>query len=153
MFMDSVPDIEFVEKILHSEIGQKIQRCFACGTCSSGCPVHKQLSQFDPRKIIRLVLLGKKAEINESGMIWLCSSCYTCRERCPQEVGCAELIIELRNMAAQEGYAPEGYQLQIGALKKFGRIYEIEDFDNKKREKMGLAPLEKKANIEPLIHS
>ena len=144
-------DKEFLKRILETEIGKKLSRCFACGTCSSGCPVHKQRPEFDPRKIIRMVLLGMKEELFESGIIWLCSTCYTCRERCPQEVGCAEIITELRNLAAEEGNIPEGYKMQMEALRKFGRVYEIEEFDNKKRNKLGLAALETKAEIEPLI--
>jgi heterodisulfide reductase subunit C len=144
-------DSKFLEKIYRTEIGKKLARCFACGTCSSGCPVHKQNPEFDPRKIIRMVLLGMKDELLTSGIIWLCSTCYTCRERCPQEVGCAEIITELRNIAAEEGNVPEGYKMQMEALRKFGRVYEIEEFDNKKRNKFGLASLETIADIKSLI--
>lgn len=157
-------------KVLDSEAGQDLGRCVACGTCSSGCPVHAQRPEFDPRKIVRMVLMGLEGELFESGMIWLCSTCYSCLERCPQEVGCARIITELRNLAAgerglvaAEGGAsvpptlpvppvlPEAFSLQMDALRRFGRVYEIEEFDNKKREKLGLAVLETKAPIEPLI--
>ena len=144
-------DSKFLERIFSTEIGKKLSRCFACGTCSSGCPVHKHNPEFDPRKIIRMVLMDMKEELLSSGIIWLCSTCYTCRERCPQEVGCAEIITELRNIAAEEGKVPEGYKMQMEALREFGRIYEIEEFDNKKRGKFGLASLETKADIKSLI--
>jgi len=139
------------ERLMATEPGQRLGRCFACGTCSSGCPVHAQGADFDPRKIIRMILRGLEGELIESGTIWLCSTCYTCIERCPQEVGCAEIITELRNLAAQEGRAPEGVRFQVDALRKFGRVYEIEEFDNKKRQKMGMAALETRANLEPLL--
>lgn len=142
---------DFLLKILKTEAGKKLSRCYACGTCSSGCPVHKQRPDFDPRKIIRMTLMGLKEELLNSDLIWLCSTCYTCRERCPQEVGCAEIITELRNMAAEEGEPPEAFKMQMEAIREFGRVYEIEDFDNKKRNKLGLAELEKKAEVEPLI--
>lgn len=142
---------DFLCRILATEAGKKLARCFACGTCASGCPVHAQKPEFDPRKIIRMVLLGLEEELLKSQEIWMCSTCYTCRERCPQEVGCAEIITELRNLAAEKGYVPEAYKIQMEALRKFGRVYEIEEFDNKKRVKMGLSELEMKADIEPLI--
>ncbi|HNT33531.1 MAG TPA: 4Fe-4S dicluster domain-containing protein [bacterium] len=142
---------EFLRRVMATETGKKLARCFACGTCSSGCPVHAQKPEFDPRKIIRMTLLGLEDNLLKSKEIWMCSTCYTCRERCPQEVGCAEIIIELRNIAAEMGYTPEAFKMQMEALRKFGRVYEIEDFDNKKRAKMGLSELETKARIEPLI--
>jgi heterodisulfide reductase subunit C2 len=139
------------QKILETEAGRNLPRCFACGTCSSGCPVHEQRSEFDPRKIIRSVLMGLERELIDSGVIWMCSTCFTCLERCPQEVGCAQIITELRNAAAAEGEAPEAFRMQMDALRKFGRVYEIEDFDNKRRQKMGLAVLDNRVNIEPLL--
>jgi len=122
-----------------------IARCFACGTCVSGCPVHAQRPEFDPRKIIRMTLLGLEKELMESGVIWLCSTCYTCVERCPQNVGCAHLILELRRREAKAGRTPDGVRMQREALARFGRVYEIEEFDNKRRQKMGLVALESRA--------
>lgn len=142
-------DLHF--KVLQTEAGKNLDRCYACGTCSSGCPVHAQRPEFDPRKIIRMVLQGLEAELVESGVLWYCSTCYTCMERCPQQVGCAQIITELRNLAAADGTLPEAYKMQMGALGRFGRVYEIEEFDNKKREKMGLAVLSTKAPIERLF--
>lgn len=144
-------DVDFVKQVLKTEAGRKLARCYACGTCASGCPVHAHHPDFDPRRIIRKVLLGLKDELLESEEIWLCSTCYTCRERCPQEVGCAEIITELRNMAAREGRLPEAFKFQLQAIRDFGRVYEIEEFDNKKRAKLGLGALDLKANVEPLI--
>jgi len=138
-------------KVLETEAGAELGRCYACGTCASGCPVHAQRPEFDPRRIIRMVLLEQEDALIESGVIWLCSTCYTCMERCPQQVGCAQIITELRNIAAAEGRLPEGFKMQLEALRTFGRVYEIEDFDNKKREKLGLAALQTRVPLEPLL--
>ena len=131
--------------------GSGLGRCIACGTCSSGCPVHAQRKDFDPRKIIRMILMGLEQELMDEGTIWLCSTCYTCLERCPQKVGCAEIITEIRNIAAAEGQTPEAFKMQMEALRKFGRVYEIEEFDNKKRGKMGLAVLNSQADLSTLL--
>lgn len=151
--MSDKPDrpADLHSQLMESQAGAELARCFACGTCSSGCPVHDKHPDFDPRKIIRMILLGLEKELMESGVIWLCSTCYTCLERCPQRVGCAQIITEMRNIAAKEGNTPEAFQMQMEALRKFGRVYEIEDFDNKKREKMGLAVLDTKAGLSDLL--
>jgi heterodisulfide reductase subunit C len=98
-----------------------------------------------------MVLLGLEQELIDSGVIWECSTCFTCAERCPQEVGCADIITELRNAAAAEGRVPEGYRMQMEALGKFGRVYEIEEFDNKKRQKFGLSVLDTRAATADLL--
>lgn len=95
--------------------------------------------------------MGLEPELLKDGTIWLCSTCYTCLERCPQKVGCAEIITEMRNLASEDGTAPPAFQMQMEALKKFGRVYEIEDFDNKKRGKMGLAVLNSEADLTTLL--
>ena len=138
-------------QVLETESGAQLSRCIACGTCSSGCPVHAKKPEFDPRKIIRMILMGLEEELFESGVIWLCSTCYTCLERCPQKVGCAQIITEMRNIAAAKGETPEAFKMQMAALREFGRVYEIEDFDNKRRQKMGLAVLDSKAGLSDLM--
>ncbi|GAG58693.1 unnamed protein product [marine sediment metagenome] len=47
----------------------------------------------------------------------------------------------LKNIAVREGYIHPSFKEQARLVKEFGRLYEIEDFDNKKREKMGLPPV------------
>ena len=52
-----------------------------------------------------------------------------------------ELMNALKNIAVKEGIVHPGYVAQATEIEKFGRLYEIDDFANKKREKMGLPPL------------
>jgi len=139
------------QRALETDAGAELSRCIACGTCSSGCPVHAKKPAFDPRKIIRMILMGLEEELLESGVIWFCSTCYTCLERCPQKVGCAQIITEMRNIAADKGRTPEAFKMQMEALRQFGRVYEIEEFDNKRRQKMGLAVLDLKAGLSDLM--
>ena len=42
--------------------GENIKLCFSCGTCTAGCPVAEVDGEFDPRKIIRQVILGMRKE-------------------------------------------------------------------------------------------
>jgi len=64
--------------------GDNIKLCFACGTCTAGCPVSAVDSEYNPRKIIRQVLLGMRKEVLSSEVIWRCVQCYSCTAKCPQ---------------------------------------------------------------------
>ena len=66
---------------------RKIKVCFACGLYAPlGCPVSEIDPAYNPRKIIRMVLLGMREEILKSDLLWLCINCYTCTAHCPQNV-------------------------------------------------------------------
>ncbi len=94
--------------------GENIQLCFACGTCTACCPVAGIDDEFNPRRIIRQVLLGMRKEVLSSPVIWRCIQCYSCTSKCPQNVKFREIIRALREMAVAEGYADES--LQEGVL-------------------------------------
>jgi heterodisulfide reductase subunit C len=88
-----------------------------------------------------MAIFGLKEEVLKSDFIWLCSSCYTCQERCPRGVSITEFMTLLKNIAAKSGYAPKGVRAQLDIIKGQGRIYPIDDFDNKKRKKSKLPEL------------
>jgi heterodisulfide reductase subunit C len=141
----STLDAGFKFLVMKEPGGQYITRCFACGTCTAGCPVREVDDRYNPRKIIRMALLGMKERVLSSDFIWLCSSCYTCQERCPQDVRITDLMTAMKNIAVREGYVPESYKAQVTLLKDHGRLYEIGEFENKKRSKMGLPPITESA--------
>ena len=118
-----------------------IAACFTCRTCTASCPISAVNNKFNPFRIIRMALYGLKEEVLRSDFIWLCSGCYTCQERCPQGVSITEFMTLLKNMAIREGHAPTGIKAQRDIIKGEGRIYPIDEFDNKKRNKIGLPPL------------
>lgn len=136
-------DPNFKYEVAAEPGGQHISRCFACGTCTAGCPVREIDDKYNPRKIIRMVLLGMREKVLKSDFIWLCSTCYTCFDRCPQGVQLTAIMTALKNIAAREGYIHPAFKEQARLVSKFGRLYEVEDFDNKKREKLGLPPVKK----------
>ncbi len=90
--------------------GENIGLCFACGTCTACCPVSEIEPEFNPRKIIRQVLLGLRTETLASPMIWRCIQCYACTAKCPQNVKFREIIRALREMAVAEGCADASLQ-------------------------------------------
>lgn len=85
--------------------GENLRLCFACGTCTAGCPVAEIDSEFNPRQIIRQVLLGMRKEVLSSPVIWRCVQCYSCTAKCPQNVRFREVLRALREMAVAEGHA------------------------------------------------
>lgn len=131
----------FAEEVAAEPGGEGIRSCYACGTCSAGCPVRRVNSAYNPRKIIRMILLGMKSRVLKSDFIWLCSSCYACQERCPQGVSITDFMTLLKNMAVQAGHVPAGVKIQKETITGQGRIYAIDEFDNKKRNKIDLPSL------------
>jgi heterodisulfide reductase subunit C len=121
--------------------GENIKKCFACGTCTAGCPVREVTDRYNPRRIIRMALLGLKKEVLSSEFIWLCSTCYTCFERCPQHVKIPELMNAIKNIAVREGYLPSSLKSQMDLLSSSGRLLEVTDFENEKRREFNLPPL------------
>jgi heterodisulfide reductase subunit C len=96
---------------------------------------------FNPRRVIRMILLGMREEVLRDPFVWLCATCYTCQERCPQGVRVSDIMVAIRNMAIGEGNIPQGISMQFELLREKGTLYPLDEFDNKKRTKAGLPPL------------
>ena len=141
--------MSFSEEVSCRHGGKTLTACYQCGTCASSCPVARLDSRFNPREIIKLALLGAKDEVVSGDAIWLCTSCFNCQERCPQNVEVAELIYALRNIAIEAGSSPNIYSDFGSALVAEGRIVQVSKFVEKKREEYGLPPL-KPVGLEAL---
>jgi heterodisulfide reductase subunit C len=138
---EKTANMSFVEEVTCRHGGETLTACYQCGTCASSCPVARLDSNFNPREVIKLALLGEKDEVISGDAIWLCTSCFNCQERCPQNVEIAELIYALRNIAIESGNSPNIYADFGSALVTDGRIVAISKFVEKKREDFGLPPL------------
>ena len=132
---------EFKNEVAKEPGADHIKRCFACGTCSVICPVFAVEEKYDPRKIIRMIILGMKDEVLKSDLIWLCSGCYSCYELCPRDVKLTNVMSTLRNMAVKEGHIPPLMTLSIDQLEKFGRLTEVSEFENTIRLKKEMPEL------------
>lgn len=134
-------DPGFKYEIQAEPSGEFITRCFACGTCTASCPVRAIEETFNPRRIIHMALLGMKKEVLSSEFVWLCSTCYSCYERCPQDVRITEMMNALKNLAVNHGYIHPSFTAQIDLIGGHGRLYEADEFTNKKRAKIELPEL------------
>ena len=116
-------------------------RCFQCGTCTSDCPIARFSDTYRPRQIIRMAQFGLRERVLSSDTLWLCAACFTCTDRCPQDVEVASVIRVLRNLAVEKGYIPQVFKEQGACILESGYAYKIPDLRIKKRESLGLPPL------------
>lgn len=137
-------DRGFGSEVMGRPGGEQLRLCFSCGTCAASCPVGRFDSRFNPRRIIRMTLLGMRDRVLKSDFVWLCAGCHSCSERCPQGVHIPDIMVALKNIAREEGHTHPTLVKQIELLRDFGRVFEIEEYDNKRRSKMGLPELEHK---------
>jgi len=76
--------------------GENLFGCYQCGTCSAGCPYVEEMD-LTPDEVIRYIILDRKEVLN-SKTIWLCSSCFTCAERCPRDINITKIMEALRQI-------------------------------------------------------
>jgi Fe-S oxidoreductase len=82
------------------------ERCYHCHTCSAGCPAAPFMDD-GPDGILRLVELGQTERVLASRDIWLCLGCGMCGAHCPNEIDAGQVMIALRQIAAEQGYRRE----------------------------------------------
>jgi heterodisulfide reductase subunit C len=125
------------------EYFELVKKCYQCGTCAGGCPVFRQLSKFNPRTIMENVFLEDSEELFDESVIWHCSNCYTCSNRCPQGIDIAHVITKLKNISVKLNKVPPGIIEEMEAILKTGRTAVVSQSILKKREKLGLPELPK----------
>jgi len=94
-------------RIAEGESGSDIYNCFACGTCTAGCPERDLDPLYSPRKVIKTALLGMKDKVYDNRFVEICSTHFRCLEECPQGVKIPELMFAIRELAIAEGYTRE----------------------------------------------
>jgi len=142
-------DPKFKYEISKLPGAEKVMLCFQCGTCTADCPIARFDDFYRPRKLIRMVQLGLKDRLLSNEVIWLCSTCFTCIDHCPQDVGIASIVRALRNLTVKEGEMPVVYKELASNVRKTGYAYMIPGLRLRNREKQGLPTLPK-ANLESM---
>jgi heterodisulfide reductase subunit C len=141
-------DIVRIDFAFRRELAEKIEGnlasfCYQCGACVGDCPATRYSSDFNPREIMLKVLYGLGQELMcEETILWECTNCYNCHERCPQEVKPVEVIISLKNMLADRGIYPPGVDKVIKTFEETGRTVPLNPAVEKNRAKYGLPPLQ-----------
>ena len=135
-------DFAFKRELARKVEGNLANFCYQCGACVGDCPATRYSPAFNPREIMLKVLYGLEAELlGERNVLWQCTNCYTCHERCPQEVKPVEVIISLKNMLADRGLAPPAADKVIQTFMESGRTVPDNPAIDKQRAKFGLPPL------------
>ena len=114
-------DPKFKHEVASQPGGEKLKFCYACGVCTAGCPVSEVSNDFDPRKIIRMVLMGMKERVLSSDFIWYCTQCFTCSGHCPQNVKFTDIMRVLRDMAVKEGFVDSSFLQKAKELDRFSQ--------------------------------
>ena len=140
-------DPKFKYEISKISGAEKVMLCFQCGTCTADCPIARFSDFYRPRKLIRMTQLGLKDRLLSNDVIWLCSTCFTCIDHCPQDVGIASIVRALRNLSVKERDMPVVFKGLASNILKTGYAYIIPGLRLKKREEQGLPTLPK-ANLE-----
>ena len=123
--------------------------CDQCGKCPSACPVTARIEGFNPRQIIAKVGLGREDDLLTSGVIWTCTSCLKCKERCPEEISPYDVILELRREAiAEDKQHPASYDEAESAVTQTGVVQQPQPARTRNRERrdrasLGLPPVQK----------
>lgn len=134
----------FRERLNAVAEGFRHDYCYQCGACVADCPAANYSDGFNPRLILLKALLGFEDElIRPDSEIWNCTNCYTCSERCPQDVRPVDVIIALKNLCVKDGKAPEMVRDVSGTVLASGITTKITSLTEKRRKELGLPPIKK----------
>jgi len=114
----SIPTIDFKAKA--DELlppGADHDSCLACGLCASGCPA-TGFHGMDPRRFIRMAMLGMNEELSSTPWIWTCTQCKRCTYLCPMNIDVAALVGYARGVWPKEK-KPQGIVRSCEAQMKF----------------------------------
>ena len=120
---------------------ENVMVCFQCGTCTASCPIARFTASYRPNKLIHMIQLGLRARVLANDDIWLCTTCFTCIDRCPQDVGFANIVRAIRNLSVKEKDMPDVYKALASTIRDTGYAYVIPASRLKRRGKKGLPPL------------
>ncbi len=136
LLTDSNRDPDFTAEFIDAGI-ETVKHCFQCGTCSGGCPSGRR-TPYKVRQIVRKCLLGLKEEVITDDSLWMCTTCYTCQERCLRSVKIVEIIKKARNIAAHAGYMAKPHKMTGVFVINTGHGVPINDATKALRTKIGL---------------
>ena len=116
--------------------GKNARLCFQCGTCTAGCPMG-QRSGLRVRTVMRKANLGMRDVLDDPDL-WLCTTCYTCADRCPRRIMATDAILALRNIATRQKKVPMSMIKIMGSIYKTGHGVPNSEGNMKKRVQVGL---------------
>ena len=79
--------------------------CLTCGAFTGGCPASGQYDM-DPRKFLRMLLLGMDDEIVKNPWAWVCTMCGRCVTACPMKINIPQIYFQCSGRLAPEKKDP-----------------------------------------------
>jgi heterodisulfide reductase subunit C len=131
---DSNPEFtQTVEKISRSIP----HMCFQCGTCTGSCPSAPR-SSYRIRLFVRRAVMGLEEEALTDPDLWLCTTCYSCTDRCPRDIAPTDVIMAMRNLATKRDIIPRNFLKTVQLIYNSGHGVPNNDVNRAARERLGL---------------
>ncbi len=117
------------DRVALDQVRTMVSACIQCGTCTGSCPNALEMD-LTPRKMWRLVILGRLADVMASRTFILCSDCYTCSLRCPRGLPLTAAMEALKGIAfarreARHRRSRLFYETFMATVRRYGRIREM----------------------------
>jgi len=97
--------LSFVDEVKAIPGGEHVEVCYSCGTCVSKCMIQQKVEpDYNPRRLLRMVMMGMREEAYQSPTTWMCSECDLCYSSCPQEIHISGVIGAVKQLAVEAGY-------------------------------------------------
>lgn len=94
----------FADQVKAIPNGEHLELCYSCGTCTSKCMVQRKLEpEYNPRRLLRMVVMDLRDDAFDSPTIWLCTECDLCYSACPQKIHISGVLAAVRGLAVQAG--------------------------------------------------
>ena len=99
--------LTFADQVRAVPGGEHLDLCYSCGTCVSRCLIQQKLEpDYNPRRLLRMVMFEMREEAFRSPTTWLCSACDLCYTACPQEIHISSVINAVKHLAVEAGCQP-----------------------------------------------
>lgn len=103
--MEAEHPMTFADQVRALPGGDHLDMCYSCGTCVSKCMIQQKLEpEYNPRRLLRMVMMDMREEAFKNPTTWLCSACDLCYPACPQEIHISQVIGAIKQMAVEAGY-------------------------------------------------
>jgi coenzyme F420-reducing hydrogenase delta subunit/NAD-dependent dihydropyrimidine dehydrogenase PreA subunit len=102
--IDKAPET-FADQVRAIPGGEHLEMCYACGTCVSKCMIQQKVEpEYNPRRLLRRVMMDLREEAFEDPTTWLCSACDLCYPACPQEIHISGVVGAVKELAVEAGH-------------------------------------------------
>jgi heterodisulfide reductase subunit C len=127
---------EFTQKIIKTS-RTIANMCYQCGTCTGSCPSAPR-SSYRIRLFMRRCVLGLEDEALTDPDLWLCTTCYSCTDRCPRDIAPTDVIMAMRNLAFKRDIVPKNFLQTCQLIYNSGHGVPNNDVNRAARTKLGL---------------